>query len=282
MPQEPGTLCLTFDNMGSARAVGLGHVAGPGPDDTGPAGYPETLDLLDEVGVKATFFIEGWNAQYNPSAIKAIAARGHEIAAHGWVHETLHTLDAIAVERILLDSMAAFRAAGVSPIGFRAPGGKRGAHLLPILKRLGFTYDSSVEHGPEDTEEHEPHPSPVMLDGAMCGIPWQWSNIDYFHYYMHPAGERTPVDVERYFTEIIDELAEKGGFRTLIFHPFVSGQDNRRRAALRAILSHAVSLPMVSIRTAGEVAQQCLGRNMNLPGGRAADPKSIPPDHTTA
>ena len=40
------TLCLTFDNMGSALAVGQGSTARPGQTDVGPAGYPETLDLL--------------------------------------------------------------------------------------------------------------------------------------------------------------------------------------------------------------------------------------------
>jgi peptidoglycan/xylan/chitin deacetylase (PgdA/CDA1 family) len=248
------TLCLTFDNMGSALAVGQGLAAGPGRDDTGPVGYPETLDLLDELGLKATFFVEGWNALHNPAAVRAIASRGHEVAAHGWVHETIHALDAVGVERVLADSMAAFAGADIRPHGFRAPGGKRGPHLLGLLERYGFAYDSSVDHGPEDPADKARHPEPIMLNESLVGIPWQWRNIDYYHYYMHPAGERTPSEVERHFRDAIDELSKTEGFLTLMFHAHVSGQDSARLQALRAILGHAASITNICIQTARDVA----------------------------
>jgi peptidoglycan-N-acetylglucosamine deacetylase len=248
------TLCLTFDNMGSALAVGQGSAAHPGQADAGPAGYPETLDLLDELGLRATFFIEGWNALHNPAAVQAVASSGHEVAVHGWVHESIHALDAVAVERVLADGMAAFTCANIRPRGFRAPGGKRGPHLLPLLERYGVAYDSSVDHGPADLEDQARHPEPLMLNEHLISIPWQWRNIDYFHYYMHPDGERGPSDVEQHFREAIDELSETDGFLTLIFHPHVSGQDVRRLEALRAILMHAVSVADIRIQAAGDVA----------------------------
>jgi peptidoglycan/xylan/chitin deacetylase (PgdA/CDA1 family) len=240
--------------MGSALAVGQGLVGGPGPDDVGPIGYPATLDLLDELGLKATFFVEGWNALHNPDAVRAIASRGHEVAAHGWVHEATHALDAVGVERVIADSLAAFAGAGVRPRGFRAPGGKRGPHLLTLLDRHGFTYDGSVDHGPTDPEDQARHPAPSMLDDHLVGIPWQWRHIDYYHYYMHPAGGRTPAEVERHFREAIDEIAGTDGFLTLIFHAFVSGHEGERLDALRAVLKHAAARDDVSIQTAGDVA----------------------------
>jgi peptidoglycan-N-acetylglucosamine deacetylase len=248
------TLCLTFDNMGSALSVGQGLAARPGPADAGPAGYPETLDLLNELGLRATFFIEGWNALHNPAAPQAVASCGHEVAIHGWVHETIHMLDAIAVERVLADSTAAFACANIRSRGFRASGGRRGPHLLPLLERYGFAYDSSVDHGPADPEDQARHPEPLMLNEHLMNIPWQWRNIDYYHYNMHPDGERRPSDVERHFRQAIDELSESDGFLTLIFHPHVSGQDGQRLETLRAILRHADSVTNIRIRTAGDVA----------------------------
>jgi hypothetical protein len=93
-----------------------------------------------------------------------------------------------------------------------------------------------------------------MLNEHLISIPWQWRNIDYYHYDMHPDGERRPSDVERHFRQAIDELSETDGFLTLIFHPHVSGQDSRRLETLRAILRHAASITNIRIRTAGDVS----------------------------
>lgn len=44
------------------------------------------LDVLDEYGVKATFFLGGSWADDNVACVKEIAARGHEIGSHGYFH----------------------------------------------------------------------------------------------------------------------------------------------------------------------------------------------------
>src|SRR5256712_11972903 len=44
------------------------------------------LDILDEYGVKGTFFVLGWEAERRPRMIEEIAARGHEIGSHGYSH----------------------------------------------------------------------------------------------------------------------------------------------------------------------------------------------------
>ena len=40
----------------------------------------KALDLLDEYGTKATFFVLGWIAEQNPALVREIVARGHEVA----------------------------------------------------------------------------------------------------------------------------------------------------------------------------------------------------------
>ena len=45
------------------------------------------LAMLDEQGVKATFFTLGWIAERHPGLVRAIVAGGHELASHGYGHE---------------------------------------------------------------------------------------------------------------------------------------------------------------------------------------------------
>jgi peptidoglycan/xylan/chitin deacetylase (PgdA/CDA1 family) len=43
--------------------------------------------LFDELRLKSTVFVPGAEATEHPELVRAIAARGHEIAAHGFAHE---------------------------------------------------------------------------------------------------------------------------------------------------------------------------------------------------
>ena len=48
------------------------------------------LDLFDATGSRATFFVLGWVAERQPGLVREIAARGHEIACHGYGHELVY------------------------------------------------------------------------------------------------------------------------------------------------------------------------------------------------
>jgi peptidoglycan/xylan/chitin deacetylase (PgdA/CDA1 family) len=52
----------------------------------------EMLDILDEYGAKATFFVGGCWADDNPATLKKIIAGGHEIGSHGYFHKDCTTL----------------------------------------------------------------------------------------------------------------------------------------------------------------------------------------------
>jgi hypothetical protein len=47
------------------------------------------LDLLDEVGLKASVSTNGLAAERHPGAVRAVAEAGHEIVGHGWVNDIL-------------------------------------------------------------------------------------------------------------------------------------------------------------------------------------------------
>src|SRR6202171_5166246 len=47
------------------------------------------LDILDYADARATFFVLGWVAERYPALVQDIAARGHEIACHGYGHQMI-------------------------------------------------------------------------------------------------------------------------------------------------------------------------------------------------
>ncbi len=49
-------------------------------------GAPKLLELLRNLGLKATFFITGWSVEAHPAMAEAILRDGHEIGHHGFHH----------------------------------------------------------------------------------------------------------------------------------------------------------------------------------------------------
>lgn len=106
------------------------------------------LEILDQYGFKATFFILGWVAEQHTALVKKIADKGHEIASHGYQHELVYDLtpeqfreDSKKSKKILEDIV------GKEVIGYRAPNFSMVSTSLwaiDILKELNFQYDSSI------------------------------------------------------------------------------------------------------------------------------------------
>jgi len=249
----PGTLCLTFDNMGRAREIGEGLAASP--DAASPdlvIGYPRLLGLLSELDLHGTFFIEGWNALHHPHRLEDLAARGHEVGLHGWVHERFASLSALRAEQLLYDGTAALDRLGLRPAGFRAPGALRGAHTIPVLQRLGFRYDSSTGAG------QDPEARPTLLAPGLAHIPWREDMVDSIQYLRHRERPRTPDELEAMWRRRIDDAASTGDTLTIVIHAFVSGVDDERFAVVRRVLTHARERTDLEFTTAGLLAERVL------------------------
>lgn len=109
----------------------------------------KVLDLLQLVGVKATFFVLGAVAEQFPQLIELIAAQGHEIASHGWSHSLVTELTPTAFEDELERTASLLeQLTGQRPYGFRAPRWSLSRAATPwafeVLARLGYRYDSSL------------------------------------------------------------------------------------------------------------------------------------------
>jgi peptidoglycan/xylan/chitin deacetylase (PgdA/CDA1 family) len=65
------------------------HIALTFDDGPDPRSTPHFLRLLAGRGVHATFFLLGSEAHRSPGLVREIAAAGHELAVHGWLHRPL-------------------------------------------------------------------------------------------------------------------------------------------------------------------------------------------------
>ncbi|MFC1475667.1 DUF3473 domain-containing protein [Candidatus Zixiibacteriota bacterium] len=108
----------------------------------------QVLELLDQTKNTATFFVLGTVARDYPELIGEIAARGHEIASHGYLHRRLVNLTADDFARDLDLSLEALAKAGAAEIkGYRAPCfsiTRRTMWALGIIKKRGLAYDASI------------------------------------------------------------------------------------------------------------------------------------------
>jgi polysaccharide deacetylase family protein (PEP-CTERM system associated) len=113
-----------------------------------PGLVEELLDLLSEAQALGTFFILGWIGEHEPATVKAIAARGHEVACHGWDHVrgTEFTPDGFREDvrrsKTVLEDLV-----GQAVVGYRAPSFSitpEAEWALDVLLEAGFRYDSSL------------------------------------------------------------------------------------------------------------------------------------------
>lgn len=121
---------------GCGKGVWLTIDDGPDPSDT-----PAILDLLDQHGAKATFFVIGKKAEQHPELIREIVRRGHRIGNHTWSHPQasfwchgpIRTYREIARCQEVIKTIT-----GEAPSVFRAPVGHSNLFVHPVLETFGL------------------------------------------------------------------------------------------------------------------------------------------------
>ncbi|MDD2569202.1 MAG: polysaccharide deacetylase [Clostridia bacterium] len=126
--------------------------------DDGPSLLtPEILDVLDEYGVKATFFVIGKEDEFSKSIYKEIVERGHTIGVHTYSHQYKEIYT--SVDSYLADFNRLYQliydTTGVPPQIFRFPGGSVNVYnaaiyqeIIAEMLRRGFVYyDWNVSSG---------------------------------------------------------------------------------------------------------------------------------------
>jgi polysaccharide deacetylase family protein (PEP-CTERM system associated) len=150
--------------------------------EPGPALRRQTealLSLLDELGVKATFFILGMAARGHPELVEAVVEHGHEIGCHGDAHLPVHaqTPQEFAVDlssaRDTIQGLA-----GREPVGYRAPAfsiTRAASWAYDVLADQGFKYDASQHDTPRIRDRANPaSDSPHPLNPAGKATLWEF------------------------------------------------------------------------------------------------------------
>ena len=125
-----------------------------------------TLRMLERLGVRATFFVNGRSAAPHPGLIRRIAEAGHEIGVHSFSHKFLDRYEKPQDFREDVERCIDLIGDEIDerPIGYRAPGNSLCSNLsvvLDVIRDLGFRYSSSVpmvgvrrQHGVKRGPEH--------------------------------------------------------------------------------------------------------------------------------
>ena len=106
------------------------------------------LRVLDECGVKGTFFVQGRVAETFPGLVGTLVEQGHEIQAHGYSHRPLYSMDRTALrDEVERAKQTVEDAAGTPVTAFRAQDFSVLAQNLWALETLveaGYQVDSSI------------------------------------------------------------------------------------------------------------------------------------------
>ncbi len=142
------------------KVIALTFDDGPGPHTA------HLLDILDQYGAKATFFLIGSKVSSQANVVRNIQARGHQLGNHSWSHPELPKLpvDQIAGE-IDRTNDAIKQATGVTPAILRPPyGAVNGA----VLEQLRLRDMSSILWS-VDTRDWADRNSDIVCSRAVAG-----------------------------------------------------------------------------------------------------------------
>lgn len=106
-----------------------------GPDDM----TPQYLALLDQLGLRATFFLVGKNCQERRQAMLDIMAHGHEVAGHGFTHRRFTRMTPHELQDELTNTAALLPPARTRRPLVRPPHGSTSVQSLLRCTRAGYT-----------------------------------------------------------------------------------------------------------------------------------------------
>jgi peptidoglycan/xylan/chitin deacetylase (PgdA/CDA1 family) len=111
----------------------------------GRRGVWNILEMLDGLGIKATFFISGATAEKFPETVRATKDAGHEIAAMGHSFEKVRTVSREREQAIVRRSVKTIKdVCGAEIKGWRVPDYRISPQTFDVLADEGFLWDSSM------------------------------------------------------------------------------------------------------------------------------------------
>ena len=263
-------VCLTFDFDAMSLWIGYPHKSNnPSAISRGEFGaiaVPRILALLAKRDLPATFFIPGHTALAFPELVRDIAAHGHEIGHHGWVHENPAEFDRETERSNIERGLEALaETAEVTPIGYRSPGGALSTNTIELLLEYDFLYDSSCcasDFFPYYLRQGDrwslTEPYTFGVPSQLVEIPWAWHLEDFASVEFQP-----PFAANIYPPSVLREIWQ-GDFDyaydncpdavyDLVLHPQAIGRGHRLNM-LEAFIGYMQAKPGVVFRTMTDTA----------------------------
>ncbi len=213
---------LDAETMWTTRGDGnANHITNLSRGKYGPKqGIPRILKLLDELDIKATFFIPGVVADDYPQVSKAIGDKGHEIGFHGYYHEeSIHTTFE-EEDATMTRCNEIFQSITGKPLkGHRGPGGVIHDYSLELFLKHGYIYSSNYRN----TDGPYIH----KIDGKevpLVELPKDSIFDDTaYDFYTDSSPERyeykSPMEMCEIWKDEFDSLLEQGSSINFVLHP---------------------------------------------------------------
>lgn len=209
-------------------------------------------DLFHRHGASFTLSACGRAVERSPWLARDAAARGHEIAAHGYRWQTHAGMDERAESADIDAAVAAIeQATGRRPVGWHTRSTST-PHTRRLLVERGFLYDSDAYN--DDT----PYFVPVAGQRHLV-LPYAFDTNDM--QFQHTQRFATAGAFAEYVCDAFDWLAEEGAqmprMLSIGLHLRMIGRPGRMKA-LRAILSHVQRSGAAWIATREQIARHWL------------------------
>jgi peptidoglycan/xylan/chitin deacetylase (PgdA/CDA1 family) len=233
---------------------------------------PRILRLLEREAIPVSFFYPAVAALLYPDEVRTVAAAGHEIGIHSWIHEANTTLPPGAERDLTFRAAEVLtRLAGTAPIGIRTASWDFSVNTLDIIREMGLLYDSSLM---ADDDAYE-----LTDQGVPTGIvelPPEWIRDDAVYYNMLRFSALRPYTppsaVEEIFRAEFDGAWNEGGLFLLTMHPHISGHRSRMPVVER-LIAHMKAKGSCWFATHAQVAQWCKAQG----AARVADQSAAAP-----
>ena len=191
------------------------------------------LDLLDENGVRSTFFIPGVTADKYPDAVRLIQSRGHEFGSHGYNHRSVLTISPEEDAQEMVQGIEAIeRITKIRPRIWRSPSWEWSPRSMDLMLANGVDISTNF-HDTLRPYRHTRDGKPVSL--VELPVQWHLADAPYFRYggqigrVIHSAAQ-----VEAIWQEEFDALYEMPGtFFHLTLHVQLIGHPGRMKMLQR-------------------------------------------------
>lgn len=237
-------------------------------------GLARCLDMLDTFDVKGTFFVPGIVVEQYRDCVCQIHERGHELACHGYMHESERGISKEEEIRLLEKSEALLASiTGKHPAGHRGPESIIHPFTPELLAERGYLYSSSMKDCDWAYLWNQTDSDGTKRQLPLVELPCDITMDDFTYYYFtfsDPAVRSmyTNREVIGNWKDEFDGLAEEGNkIFVLKLHPQMIGRASRI-AALGNFIGY-MQRHGAWIATCQEVAQYVLEHT-----GKNADTES--------